>query len=64
MAVFAQRNIPAILVTEGLVTTIGSAFGGTVAVAMWIGIFFVKLLAHLPTFTPADFTSIYGSLFV
>ncbi|KAJ6070987.1 hypothetical protein N7467_012306 [Penicillium canescens] len=64
MAVSAQRNIPAILVTEGLVTTIGSAFGGTVAVAMWTGIFPVKLLALLPTSTPADFASIYGSLFV
>ena len=64
MAVSAQRNIPAILAIEGVVASIGSALGGTVAVAMWTGIFPVKLKALLPSSAQADFATIYGSLAV
>ncbi|PYI28997.1 MFS transporter [Aspergillus indologenus CBS 114.80] len=62
MAVSAQRNIPAILAIEGVVASIGSALGGTVAVAMWTGIFPVKLRSLLPASTEADWSTIYGSL--
>ncbi|CAG8001425.1 unnamed protein product [Penicillium salamii] len=62
MAVSAQRNIPAILAIEGVVANIGSALGGTVAVAMWTGIFPTKLKAYLPASAQANFTSIYGQL--
>ena len=61
-AVSAQRNIPAVLAIEGVVANIGSALGGTVAVAMWTGIFPVKLNAYLPASAQADFASIYGNL--
>ncbi|CAG8045965.1 unnamed protein product [Penicillium olsonii] len=62
MAVSAQKNIPAILAIEGVVANIGSALGGTVAVAMWTGIFPVKLKAYLPDSAQANFASIYGQL--
>ncbi|KAJ6005003.1 hypothetical protein N7540_012802 [Penicillium herquei] len=62
MAVSAQRNIPAILAIEGVVSSIGSALGGTVAVAMWTGIFPVRLAELLPASAQTDFSSIYGSL--
>ncbi|CAG8925912.1 unnamed protein product [Penicillium salamii] len=62
MAVSAQRNIPAILAIEGVVANIGSALGGTVAVAMWTGIFPTKLKAYLPASAQANLTSIYGQL--
>ncbi|CAI7592849.1 unnamed protein product [Penicillium bialowiezense] len=62
MAVSAQRNIPAVLAIEGVIANIGGALGGTVAVAMWTGIFPVKLKAYLPASAQADFASIYGSL--
>lgn len=62
MAVSAQRNIPAILAIEGVVASIGSALGGTVAVAMWTGIFPVKLRSLLPASAQADWATIYGSL--
>jgi hypothetical protein len=64
MAVSARRNLPAILAIEGVVASIGSALGGTVAVALWTGIFPVKLRALLPAPALADFASIYGSLSV
>lgn len=64
MAVSAQRNIPAILAIEGVVASIGSALGGTVAVAMWTGIFPVKLKELLPSSAQADLATIYGSLTV
>ncbi|KAJ5723305.1 Major facilitator superfamily domain general substrate transporter [Penicillium malachiteum] len=62
MAVSAQRNIPAILAIEVVVASIGSALGGTVAVAMWTGIFPVRLQERLPVSAQPDFSSIYGSL--
>lgn len=62
MAVSAQRNIPAVLAIEGVIANIGGALGGTVAVAMWTGIFPVRLQAYLPASAQADFASIYGSL--
>lgn len=62
MAVSAQRNIPAILAIEGVVASIGSALGSTVAVAMWTGIFPTKLKDFLPPSAQGELTSIYGSL--
>jgi hypothetical protein len=64
MAVSLQRNIPAVLAMEGVVSGIGSSIGGTVAVAMWTGIFPVKLKELLPASAQSEFTSIYGSLAV
>lgn len=62
MAVSLQRNIPAVLAMEGVVSGIGSSIGGTVAVAMWTGIFPVKLKELLPVSAQSEFTAIYGSL--
>ncbi|KAJ5224516.1 MFS general substrate transporter [Penicillium citrinum] len=62
MAVSLQRNIPAVLAMEGVVSGIGSSIGGTVAVAMWTGIFPAKLKEFLPASVQADFAGIYGSL--
>ncbi|KAJ5698781.1 hypothetical protein N7462_000786 [Penicillium macrosclerotiorum] len=64
MAVSVQRNIPSILAIEGVVANIGSAVGGTVAVAMWTGIFPAKLKELLPASTQSEFSNIYGSLAV
>ncbi|KAJ5643807.1 uncharacterized protein N7484_006314 [Penicillium longicatenatum] len=64
MAVSAQRNIPAILAIEGVVANIGGALGGTIATAMWTGIFPVRLKERLPQSAQAEFSQIYGSLLV
>ncbi|KAJ5093405.1 hypothetical protein N7456_009266 [Penicillium angulare] len=64
MSVSAQRNIPAIMAMEGVVSSIGSALGGTVATAMWTGIFPAKLRERLPESAQSQFESIYGSLYV
>ncbi|OKP13164.1 Siderophore iron transporter mirB [Penicillium subrubescens] len=62
MAISAQRNIPAILAIEGVVASIGSALGSTDAVAMWTGVFPVKLKEFLPSSAQGELTAIYGSL--
>ncbi|KAJ5082755.1 hypothetical protein N7532_011798 [Penicillium argentinense] len=62
MAVSMQRNIPAILAIEGVTSGIGSAIGGTISVAMWTGIFPVKLKRFLPDSAQGDFANVYGSL--
>ena len=64
MAVSAQRNIPSILAIESVVSSIGSALGSTVAVAMWTGIFPTKLRQGLPASAQSDYASIYSSLAV
>jgi hypothetical protein len=64
MTVSAQRNIPAILAIEGVVANIGGALGGTIATAMWTGIFPVRLKERLPQSAQAEFSKIYGSLLV
>lgn len=60
MAVSAQRNIPSILAIESVISSIGSALGSTVAVAMWTGILPGKLAMHVPS--TENWETIYGSL--
>jgi len=64
MAVSSQQNVPAVLAIEGLIISIASSVGSTIAAAMWTGIFPKKLRKNLPESAKGDFEGIYGSLVV
>lgn len=64
MAVSSQQNVPAVLAIEGMVISIASSVGSTIAAAMWTGIFPKKLMENLPESAQGDFASIYGDLTV
>ncbi|KAI8719700.1 hypothetical protein NCS52_00751300 [Fusarium sp. LHS14.1] len=62
MAVSAQEHIPAVLALEAMAIEIGEAVGGTIAAAIWTGVFPKKLMEYLPPRALPDFLKIYGSL--
>jgi MFS family permease len=62
MAVSSQRDIPALMAMENMVSSIGGSIGDAIAAAMWTGIFPVKLMKYLPADVQGDFASIYGDL--
>ena len=64
MAVSNHQHIPAVLAVEGMIASVGSSIGSSIAAAMWTGIFPKRLLANLPADALADFDSIYGDLTV
>lgn len=62
MAVSKQQDYPALLATESMIISIGSAIGSTIAGAIWTGVFPARLMANLPADAMADFAAIYGDL--
>ncbi|EAU31749.1 conserved hypothetical protein [Aspergillus terreus NIH2624] len=64
MAASSQQHIPAVLAMEGMVASIGSSVGSTIAAAMWTGIFPKKLAKYLPADAKGSLAKIYGSMTV
>ena len=62
MAVSKQQDYPALLATESMIISIGSAIGSTIAGAIWTGVFPARLMANLPADAINDFKTIYGDL--
>lgn len=48
MAVSDHQHYTAVLATEGLMSSIGAAFGLAIAASIWVGIFPEKLLKYMP----------------
>ncbi|KAJ4294185.1 hypothetical protein N0V90_007875 [Kalmusia sp. IMI 367209] len=64
MTVSKQQDYPALLATESMIISIGSAIGSTISGAMWTGIFPARLTANLPAEAMDNFVSIYGDITV
>lgn len=62
MAVSKQQDYPALLATESMIISIGSAIGSTIAGAIWTGVFPARLMANLPAEAMDNFAEIYGVL--
>lgn len=64
MAVSKQQDYPALLATESMIISIGSAIGSTIAGAIWTGVFPEKLMENLPASAMDKFAEIYGDISV
>ncbi|KAJ4244217.1 hypothetical protein NW762_014599 [Fusarium torreyae] len=64
MAVSTQRDIPAVLAVESMISSIGGSIGDAIAAAMWTGIFPAKLMKYLPSSALDNFANIYGDMTV
>ncbi|KAI1357962.1 siderophore iron transporter mirB [Xylaria arbuscula] len=62
MAAAAHQEVAVVLAIEGLFSSVGGGIGGTVAGAIWTGIFPHKLLEYLPEESKDQFATIYGDL--
>lgn len=62
MAVVTHQHVAVVLAIEGMFSSIGGAIGGTVASAIWTGVFPKKLQEFLPAESKADWATIYGSI--
>ncbi|KAF1972373.1 siderophore iron transporter mirB [Bimuria novae-zelandiae CBS 107.79] len=62
MTVSKQQDYPALLATESMIISVGSAIGSTIAGAIWTGVFPERLMANLPADAMNDFASIYGDI--
>ncbi|KAJ2974779.1 hypothetical protein NUW58_g8547 [Xylaria curta] len=62
MAAAAHQHVAVVVAVEGMFASVGGGIGGTVAGAIWTGIFPHKLLEYLPAESQANFTQIYGDL--
>lgn len=63
MAVSKQHEFPALLATESMIISVGSAIGSTIAGAIWTGVFPVRLATNLAGTSAEDnLAAIYGEL--
>ncbi|KAI8634423.1 MFS general substrate transporter [Xylariaceae sp. FL1651] len=62
MAAAAHQEVAVVLAVEAMFSSVGGGIGGTVAGAIWTGIFPRKLMEYLPAESQANFTAIYGDL--
>ncbi|KAI0181568.1 MFS general substrate transporter [Hypoxylon sp. FL1284] len=62
MAAAAHQHVAVVLAMEGMFSSVGGAIGGTIAAAIWTGLFPKKLAEYLPPEAQADLTSIYSNL--
>ncbi|KAI0809564.1 major facilitator superfamily protein [Xylaria sp. FL0064] len=62
MAAAAHQEVAVVLAIEGLFSSVGGGIGGTVAGAIWTGVFPQKLLELLPPETKDQWATIYGDL--
>ncbi|KAI0205598.1 siderophore iron transporter mirB [Astrocystis sublimbata] len=62
MAAAAHQQVAVVLAVESMFASVGGGIGGTVAGAIWTGVFPVKLQEYLPAENKADFATIYGDL--
>lgn len=62
MAAAAHQHVAVVLAMEGMFSSVGGGIGGTVAAAIWTGLFPKKLAQYLPEESQANLTSIYGDI--
>ncbi|KAI1121343.1 siderophore iron transporter mirB [Nemania abortiva] len=62
MAAAAHQQVAVVLAVEGMFSSVGGGIGGTVAGAIWTGVFPQKLMEYLPEESKANFAAIYGDL--
>ncbi|KAI0406356.1 siderophore iron transporter mirB [Xylaria palmicola] len=62
MAAASHQHVAVVLAVEGMFSSVGGGIGGTVAGAVWTGVFPVKLMEYLPAESKDNFAAIYGDL--
>lgn len=62
MAAAAHQHVAVVLAMEGMFSSVGGAIGGTVAAAIWTGLFPEALARYLPAEALPDLATIYSSL--
>ncbi|KAJ8121320.1 hypothetical protein ONZ43_g2197 [Nemania bipapillata] len=62
MAAAAHQHVAVVVAVEGMFASVGGGIGGTVAGAIWTGVFPQKLYQYLPAESKPDFAAIYGDL--
>ncbi|TGJ83252.1 hypothetical protein E0Z10_g5525 [Xylaria hypoxylon] len=62
MAAASHQEVAVVIAIEGLFSSIGGGIGGTVAGAIWTGVFPQKLKEYLPAETQDQWATIYGDL--
>lgn len=64
MAAASHQQIAVVLAIESMFSSIGGAIGSTVASAIWMGVFPVRLMEYLPEESVGNFSMIYEDLTV
>ncbi|KAB5545790.1 siderophore iron transporter [Coniochaeta sp. 2T2.1] len=64
MAATTHQYIAVVLALEAMFASVGGAIGGTLAAAIWTGVFPKKLAEYLPAEELGNLTSIYGDITV
>ncbi|GAP92247.1 putative siderophore iron transporter [Rosellinia necatrix] len=62
MAAASHQQVAVVIAVEGMFSSVGGGIGGTVAGAIWSGVFPRKLMEYLPDESKPDFAAIYGEL--
>ncbi|KAI4870590.1 MFS general substrate transporter [Hypoxylon rubiginosum] len=62
MAAAAHQHVAVVLAMEGMFSSVGGGIGGTIAAAIWTGLFPNKLAEYLPAESQANLTAIYGDI--
>jgi MFS family permease len=62
MAAASHQHIAVVIAVEGMFSSVGGGIGGTVAGAIWSGVFPRKLMEYLPEESKDQFAAIYGDL--
>ena len=62
MAAASQAHVAVVLAVQGMFSSIGGAIGGTIAAAVWTGVFPVKLKEYLPEDALPNLANIYSRL--
>lgn len=62
MAAASHQHVAVVIAVEGMFSSIGGGIGGTVAGAIWSGVFPRKLMEYLPEESKDQFAAIYGDL--
>ncbi|KAI0393562.1 major facilitator superfamily domain-containing protein [Xylariaceae sp. FL0594] len=62
MAAAAHQHVAVVLAVEGMFASVGGGIGGSIAGAIWTGVFPQKLMEYLPEESKDNFAMIYGDL--
>ncbi|KAF2790044.1 MFS general substrate transporter [Melanomma pulvis-pyrius CBS 109.77] len=62
LAATDHQHIAVVLAIEGMFTAIGGGIGGSIAAAVWTGVFPERLYRYMPAENQADVPAIYASL--
>lgn len=62
MAAASHQHVAVVIAVEGMFSSVGGGIGGTVAGAIWSGVFPKKLMEYLPAESKDQFATIYGDL--